>query len=101
MAKERDENGRFIKGHTGNPNGRMPKTREIKFYDLTVSAVSEANWIDIVKSAVKLAVRGDAQARKWLADYLVGIPAQKMELTGDVPVVIQVIYDHKVNADAA
>jgi hypothetical protein len=59
----------------------MPKDREVKFYDLTVSAVSEEDWIGIVKTAVRLATKGDAQARKWLSDYLVGLPQQKVDLT--------------------
>ena len=59
----------------------MPKEREVKFYDLTVSAVSEEDWIGIVKTAVRLATKGDAQARKWLSDYLVGLPQQKVDLT--------------------
>lgn len=82
MEKQRDDKGRFVKGHTGNPNGRMPKEREIKFYDLTLSAVSENDWTDIVLAAVKLAKRGDAQARKWLSDYLLGLPSQSLELSG-------------------
>jgi hypothetical protein len=81
MGRQRDEKGRFIKGHTGNPNGRMPKTREIKYYELTISAVSEADWVEIVKAAVKQAIRGDNQARKWLSDYLIGMPQQKVDLT--------------------
>jgi len=81
MARQRDEKGRFIKGHSGNPTGRMPKDREVKFYDLTVSAVTEDEWVDIVKAAVRLAKKGDAQARKWLSDHLIGLPQQKVDLT--------------------
>ena len=81
MDKQRDEKGRFIKGHSGNPTGRMPKDREVKFYDLTVSAVSEDEWVKVVKTAVRLAIKGDAQARKWLSDHLIGLPQQKVDLT--------------------
>lgn len=76
---ERDEKGRFVKGSTGNPKGRMPKTREIKFFDLTVSAVSEQDWVDIVDKAKKQAKYGDAVARKWIADYLVGQAVSRMD----------------------
>lgn len=75
---ERDEKGRFVKGNTGSP-GRMPKTREIKFYDLTVSAISEQDWLDIVDKAKRQAKTGDAVARKWLADYLVGQAVSRMD----------------------
>lgn len=81
MDKKRDDKGRFIKGHTGNPTGRMPKDREVKFYDLTISAVSEDDWVKVVKTAVRLAIKGDAQARKWLSDNLIGLPQQKVDLT--------------------
>lgn len=79
MERHRDEKGRFVKGHTGNPNGRMPKTREIKFYDLTVSAISEQDWVGIVDKAKEQAKRGDAIARKWLADYLVGQAVSRID----------------------
>lgn len=79
MERQRDEKGRFLKGHTGNPNGRMPKTREIKFYDLTVSAISEQDWSGIVDKAKEQAKRGDAIARKWLADYLVGQAVSRID----------------------
>jgi hypothetical protein len=81
MDKQRDAKGRFIKGSVPNPKGRPSKEREVKFYDLTVSAVSEEDWVGIVKAAVKLATKGDAQARKWLSDFLIGLPQQKVDLT--------------------
>jgi len=76
---QRDEKGRFIKGGVGNPRGRLPKAREIKFFDLTVSAVSEDDWNSIVDKAKEQAKRGDAVARKWLADYLVGQAVSRMD----------------------
>jgi hypothetical protein len=78
----RDEKGRFVKGGVGNPKGRLPKEREVKYYELLMTAVSEDDWVDIVVNAAKQAKRGDGTARKWLTDYLVGVPAQKLELSG-------------------
>lgn len=78
---QRDDKGRFIKGNKASP-GRPTKEREIKFYDLTLSAVSDDDWTDIVLAAVRLAKRGDPQARKWLSDYLIGVPSQSLELSG-------------------
>ena len=77
---ERDKNGRFVKGNTGNPRGRMPKGREDKFYEITLSTVTFESWKRIVKKAVLQAERGDGVARKWLADYLMGPPVQKQEV---------------------
>jgi hypothetical protein len=79
---ERDENGRFVKGATGNPRGRMRKEREERYYEIMLSAVTFDDWKEIVKKAAQQARRGDAVARKWLADYLIGAPVQRTELTG-------------------
>jgi len=79
---ERDNNGKFIKGVSGNPNGRPKKEREERCYEITLSAVTFDDWKAIVTKAKEQAKRGDAVARKWLADYLIGPPAQKTEITG-------------------
>jgi hypothetical protein len=78
---QRDENGRFIKGNTGNPRGRLPKEREERYYEITLSAVTFEDWQQIVKKAAEQAKRGDAVARKWLGDYLVGAAQQKLDVT--------------------
>ena len=77
---ERDDKGRFIKGHTGNPNGRAPRSREERYYKILMSTVSFADWKAIILKAVDQARRGDAQARKWLSDYLAGEPEHNMIL---------------------
>lgn len=81
---ERDANGRFVKGHSGNPNGRPKKARETRYYEILVTAVTYEQWARIVKKAAQQAERGDAVARKWLADYIVGVPeqTQNVNLTG-------------------
>ena len=76
--KQRDDKGRFVEGNKAS-SGRPTKTREIKFFDLTVSAVTENDWSDIVSKAKDQAKRGDSVARKWLADYLVGQAVSRME----------------------
>lgn len=78
---ERDENGKFVKGNPGGP-GRPKKEREMKFYDLTLSTVTFDDWKEIIKKAVIQAKRGDGVARKWLADYIMGPPVQRLESTG-------------------
>jgi hypothetical protein len=78
----RDDRGRFVKGETGNPSGRKPKEQERAYYDVTMSTVSLDDWRAIVQRAANDAKRGDASARKWLGDYLVGQPVQKTEVSG-------------------
>lgn len=77
----RDEKGRFVKGVSGNPNGRSPKDREERYYEILLTAVTYEDWQAIVKKAAEQAKRGDAMARKWLADYLVGTAQQKLDVT--------------------
>ena len=79
----RNEKGQFVKGESGNPNGRSRKEREIRYYEITQSAVTYEDWREVVKKAVVQAKRGDSQARKFLADYLLGLPTQKQEISGN------------------
>jgi hypothetical protein len=92
----RDANGRFTNGNGGGP-GRPPKEREERFLEITLSAVTYQDWRDIIKKAVDQAKRGNPQARKFLADYLLGVPKQRHELTGadGGPVVVE----HDLDAD--
>jgi len=81
----RDEKGRFVVGNPGNPDatGRPPKDRETRYLEVTLNTVTFDDWKDIVGKARDQAKRGDAVARKWLADYLIGAPVQRTELTGE------------------
>jgi hypothetical protein len=79
----RDEKGRFVKGSAGNPHGRPPKEREVRFYEITLATVTFEDWREIVARAVQDAKRGDTAARKWLSDYLIGTPEQKLDVTSN------------------
>lgn len=79
--QERDKNGRFVKGNGGGP-GRPKREREDRFMEITLSAVTYKDWREIVKKAVQQAGRGNPQARKFLADYLLGPPPQRHEVSG-------------------
>ena len=77
----RDDSGQFAKGNPGGP-GRPKKEREERFYEITLTVVTFEDWKSIVWKAVADAKRGDAVARKFLADYLMGPPVQRQEVTG-------------------
>ena len=77
----RNEKGQFEKGHSGGP-GRPKKSREERYLEITKSAVTFDDWKKIILKAAEQAMRGDAQARKWLSDNLIGLPVQKTEITG-------------------
>jgi hypothetical protein len=79
---DRDASGKFVKGQSGNPTGRAPKEREQRYYDILMTSVTFDDWREIVLKAKDQAKRGDQAARKWLADYLVGPPVERKEITG-------------------
>ena len=71
----------FQKGKSGNPNGRPPKAREIRFYEITLKAISYDDWRQIVSKAKDQALRGDAIARAWLGKVL-GVEIDRHEVSG-------------------
>ena len=90
---ERDESGKFIKGVSGNPQGRPKKEREERFYEITLSTVGFEDWKAIIQKAVKQAKAGDSMARKFLADYIMGPPVQRSEVTGKDGGIIRVTLE--------
>ena len=78
---ERNAKGQFVKGYKGGP-GRPKKTREERYLEITKSVVTFDTWKKIVARAAMDALRGDAQARKWLSDNIIGPPTQRQEITG-------------------
>ena len=88
----RDKNGRFVKGHKST-GGRAPVAREVRYYEILQSSCTFADWDDICKKAVTDAKRGDSVARKWLADYLIGPPVERKDITsGDEPLKVVLVY---------
>ena len=101
---ERDTNGHLKKGSVLNPKGRPPKDRERDYLDVMLSVVTPKRWTAIVTKAAEQAERGDAVARKWLADYIIGAPVQRNEITGKSEVVIAIEpyeYEHAIAAIAS
>ena len=77
----RDKTGKFVKGHPGM-GGRPSKAKEEMYYRILITSCTADDWTAIVEKAVKQAKLGDATARKWLADYLIGPPVERKEITG-------------------
>jgi hypothetical protein len=75
----RDENGRFIPGVSGNPNGRPPKEHSLTdavkaFFDANPDTKEE-----LVKTVVTRAIRGDINAAKLVWEYMDGKATQRVE----------------------
>jgi len=90
---ERDDNGRFVKGRTGNPKGRPKRRTEEEYLDATIGRVTLKDWREIVDKAIQQAKRGDGKARSWLSDYVLGPPAQRLQVSGpdDEPIPITLV----------
>ena len=90
----RDDKGRFATGNGGGP-GRPKKEREVEYYRIMQTLCTSSDWATIVAKAVEQAKRGDAVARKFLADYLIGPPVERKEISGDNggPIILKVVYD--------
>ena len=90
---ERDKNGRFLKGSSGNDKGRPKKEREDRYYEIMRSTVSYEDWEKIIKRAAQQAIGGDDRARKFLAEYLIGKPVQELKVEGQTDLSIILAWD--------
>ncbi len=68
---DRDAHGRFAKGHPGGP-GRPRRAVEQEYLATLNAAASLERWRQIIDRAIKDAIDGDARAREWLSQYLLG-----------------------------
>jgi hypothetical protein len=75
--------GGFKKGVSGNPKGRKPREVERDYLTIFRSRVSPEDWGEIIDKAVSDAIRGDSVARKFIADYMIGVPVQKIDAKVD------------------
>jgi hypothetical protein len=87
----RDNTGKFVKGHEGT-GGRKPRATEEKYLQLLKKTVSPDDWKEIIQRAVTDAKRGDGIARKFIADYLIGAPVQRLEHAGEDGGAIRIEY---------
>ena len=86
----RDEQGKFVPGVSGNPEGRPPETPEQKIIKKATQELVK-NYKDTLAEAlpqvspvlIAKAIAGDIQAIKELHDRVMGRPEQKTEF--DVP----------------
>lgn len=85
MAKRKQQN--LIKGNASH------RRTEGDYMSTLLDTVTLDDWQDVVSSTLAAAKQGDAQARAWLAQYLVGKPA------GKAPTPLTVVVQQLNNAD--
>lgn len=76
--------GRFAKGNKVGP-GRRPGTQvemRIQYMTRLVETVPIERWQKVCEKAIIQAEEGDARARSFLANYLVGKPVTQVEISG-------------------
>lgn len=95
----RNGSGQFAPGTAGGP-GRPSRAVEEYYLGLIASGCSEADFLAIVRKAVKQAKKGDPAARKWIADYLVGKPIEKHEIKHEADQTVAAFFGRLVEAEA-
>lgn len=104
MAKRKQQT--FIKGSANHSR------TEGDYMSTLLDIVTLDDWQDVIQATLSAAKQGDAQARAWLGQYLVGKPAFKAptpltivvnQLNGDNPLINRlatpVINQHKYGFD--
>jgi hypothetical protein len=90
MTMRKQQQQSFIKG-----TAKHSRT-EADYMSAVLETVTLEDWQEVVSSTLSAAKQGDAQARAWLAQYLLGKPAGKaptpltvvvQQLNGDNPLV--------------
>lgn len=91
MKQQRNEQGRFMVGnHFGK--GRPPRATEAGYLAVLMQACDLETWRSVVNRAIEDAQSGDAQARAWLANYLLGA-AKATAPTATTVIVQQLLGD--------
>src|SRR5262245_34063085 len=90
----RDINGRFKRGYGGGP-GRPCRQTEQTYLHVLIETVPPDQWRKVCEKALAQALEGDAKAREWLANYLIGRPTQAVEVneTRDSPLSLDAILE--------
>jgi hypothetical protein len=105
LVQTREPDGRWKKGISPNPQGRLPRQTETKYLEATMGSVSVEEWAEVVKIALEDALDREGQshvrqkAREWLAKYLIGEPSQMHALLYKEERKFEIIVKFEDNGD--
>lgn len=74
----------FIKGQSGNPNGRPPKIVEDAQHSVLNEIFNETEERAVVKAQVRQAKKGDTTAATWLWDRKYGKLKDRVAQSGEL-----------------
>ena len=97
----RDENGRFVKGQSGNPKGRRPKAKELSYLAIVTDVVTPEKFKAGIEKAWQLALRGDLPAMRFVTEYILGKPTQAVSVETSEHSRIMLSWDDADNGDSA
>ena len=82
----RDAKGRFVKGHSGNPNGSGRKSDEQLWLDRLHACVTPLDFEQMIRVGLSRAKAGDSAMLRLFLQYLIGMPTQyvKQDIAADV-----------------
>jgi len=98
---ERDDKGRWLPGgESPNPQGRPSKAQEERYWQILRNKLTDDAWGQIVDMSIEQAMSGDRYARKFLADYNIGTPEQRLKLyAGEEDATLTVEYTKEWRED--
>lgn len=79
MPVNRDKQGRFVKGQSGNPKGRPSLPPEIKEY-----AKQAPDRLRAIADDEKTPVKIKAEIEKWFAEMYYGKSPQQLTMDGEI-----------------
>lgn len=93
MDEQRDESGRFMPGNKASP-GRPRKAVESAYLAEILDVVTLEQWRKVVKKALTDASKGAPDARRWLAEYIIGKPPTIIELKAGEAALLRELLQH-------
>jgi len=94
MRNDRDESGKFVKGHPGGP-GRPPGSRNLS--TVFMSLLTEEDMARVTRALIAEAVEGNVQAIALLFKYVLGEPTQNVDITSGGLTLVDLI--NEINSD--